>query len=76
MAGCVRSRKCAAVLKGMTSTPSATSAASRTICGPSAPSAIGGIPKGWGPGLNSGGINVWEVNSPRNSSASPCSHDV
>src|SRR5664279_2459016 len=73
IAGRVRCRKWAAVLKGMTRTPSATSAARRTIWGPSPPRAMGGTPKGFGPGLNMGGIRVWEVNSPRKSSCSPVS---
>ena len=44
ISGTVRDAKWAAVLKGMTSTPSATSAASRSIWGPSPPSAIDGGP--------------------------------
>ena len=73
MAGTVRRRKWPAVLNGMTNSPSATSAASRTICGPSPPMAMGGMPYGWGPGLNIGGIRVCEENSPRKSSRSPVS---
>ena len=71
MAGSVRWWKWPAVLKGMTNSPSATSAARRTIWGPSPPMAMGGIPNGCGPGLKVGGMSVWDVNSPRKSSRSP-----
>ncbi len=73
MAGMVRRRKCPAVLNGMISTPSPTSAASRTIWGPRPPMAMGGDPNGLGPGLNIGGIMVCEKNSPRKSRGSPVS---
>ncbi len=76
MAGRVRRRKCRAELNGMTNRPSATSAARATIWGPSPPRAMGGMPNGFGPGLNIGGIRVCEVNSPRKSSRSPVSHEA
>ena len=63
-AGSVRSRKCRWLWNGITSSPSATSAAVRVITGPSAPSSTGGTPYGFGPGTNVGGISVCRVNSP------------
>ena len=63
----VRSAKWRALLNGITSSPSATSAAVRVITGPKAPSSTGGGPNGLGPGLKLGAMMVWVKNSPRKS---------
>lgn len=72
----VRSRKCRWLWNGITSSPSATSAAVRVICGPSAPRRTGGAPYGFGPGTNVGGISVCRVNSPRKSRRMPSCQDA
>lgn len=58
MAGRVRSAKWRALLNGITSSPSATSAAVRVITGPSAPSSTDGAPYGLGPGSKVGAMMV------------------
>ena len=72
----MRSRKWRWLWNGITSSPSATSAAVRVITGPRAPSRTGGGPNGFGPGLNVGGISVCRVCSPRKSSREPSCHAV
>ena len=64
MAGIVRSVMCWPLLNGMTRMPSATSAAISFIFGPSAPTRIGAMPWGLGPGSNAGVESVWRVYSP------------
>lgn len=75
-AGSVRSWKWRWEWKGITSRPSAASAAVRVISGPRAPSRIGGGPKGLGPGTKVGGISVCVVCSPRKSRRVPSCHAV
>ena len=58
-AGIVTSRRKRAVVKPCTSRPSATSAATAVIFGPTAASITRGGPYGLGSGVNIGVISVW-----------------